>query len=713
MRILWASVLDFKHINVHFDHLGVDLSEIKVMNGSNYLKVDSFTIYGNYMDFTLKDEINIKDECFICLNGNCVKASYNPLYKSKTFNDRYYYDGKLGALYSRERTVFKVWSPAASSVTLLLYKNGDPSIPEEPTRIPLKETSGLWSISVNGDLKNMFYTYEVKVYGRINEAVDPYSKSCGINGLRGAIVDLLETNPDGWQQDRSPYFKNYTDAIIYEASIRDMTMHPDSGVLNKGKYLGLTEKNTASSGGVSTALSHIKELGVTHVQFMPIFDFSYKSIDEVNPHLKYNWGYDPQNCNVPEGSYSTNPYDPICRIKELKQLIYLLHKEGICVNMDVVYNHMYDSINNNFEKIFPGYYFRFNEKNELFNGSGCGNDTASEHKMMQKFIVDSVLYWAQEYHIDGFRFDLMGLHDIETMNKIRDKLNTLERPIMLYGEGWNLNTGLQDEDKATHYNSYRLPGIGFFNDSIRDSIRGGVFNASEKGFVSGRPGLESRIKVSVVGCIFYSDDIKGLYTSPVQSINYVSAHDNNTLWDKLEKCAGEFSLEDKKAMQKLSNAIVLTSQGIPFIHSGAEFCRTKYGVENSYNSPDNINWMDWNRKLEFLDVFEYYKGLIEIRKNHPAFRLSSPEAIRENVSFIDNVPPNVVAFMINGDNAGDTWKKIFVIYNGNMNSVSIPAPDGIWHLAANKNQAGNRSIKAITEGMIEVEGISMNLLFTL
>ncbi|WP_242851233.1 type I pullulanase [Clostridium sp. DMHC 10] len=376
-----------------------------------------------------------------------------------------------------------MWAPSALNVKLLLYKNGDAALNDNPVHsIYLNEENGLWSTPIEGDLKNYYYTYQVVLYNEVNEVTDPYVKATGINGNRGAIIDISETNPENWDKDVSPStINNFTDAVIYEISIRDISSNPNSNIKNTGKYLGLAEENTKTKNNLSTGLDYIKELGITHVQIMPIFDFSYKSIDEKMP-SEYNWGYDPQNYNVPEGTYSTDPYDSKCRIRELKTLISALHKNNISVNVDVVFNHLWNEKENSFEKTFPGYYLRRNQDGTFSNGTGCGNDTASENLMMKKFIIDSVVYLSQEYHIDGFRFDLMGIHDIDAMNQIREAVDRLGRPIMLYGEGWNLNTNLLYEKKAIIQNSFKTPRIGYFNEIIRDSIRGSLFDANSKRF---------------------------------------------------------------------------------------------------------------------------------------------------------------------------------------------------------------------------------------
>ena len=488
-------------------------------------------------------------------------------------------------------------------------------------------------------------------------------------------------------------------------------MNKNSGITYKGKFLGLTEDNTFSNKGISTGLSHIKELGVTHVQIMPFFDFSYISTDEKNP-KKYNWGYDPQNYNVPEGSYSTNPYDPKCRIIELKKMIQHLHNNNLSVNMDVVYNHMYNNTDNNFEKIFPGYYFRFNEDESFSNGSGCGNDTASEHSMMRKFIVDSALYWAKEYHIDGFRFDLMGLHDIDTMKAVKEALSKLNKSIMIYGEGWELNTTLPENIKATQANARKIPEIGFFNDTIRDTIKGNVFLKKDRGFINGKENLEDIIKGCVTACTISTHNFKPIYVSPNQAINYVSCHDNNTLWDKLQLSNPEYTEDEKKHMVKLANGIILTSQGVAFLHSGVEFCRTKQGIEDSVKASDEVNNLDYDRKFEFLDVFNYYKGLIKLRKEHPAFRMHSVEDIKNNLEFIENTHKNTVAFLLKNHANNDIWENILVIYNANRISTSINIPKNTWHQVVDKYTAGTTPFKTIYSNKIDVDGISLNVFYS-
>lgn len=701
MNIFNALLLKFNEVKISLDAFTEFRSyKIKIENGGKELPISKYCVVNNDIIFTLIDDVNIKYETFVRYEKLYEKVHYFPLFSTREFDDKYYHHTYLGAIYHKKFTIFRVWSPAASHINLLLYNKCNLCSYETRIKIPMKESNGLWSLVVKGDLQGLCYNYEVNVYNKIHEVVDPYSKAVEVNGTRSVILDMSKTNPENWKNDRSPILRNYTDAIIYEVNIRDISTHPDSGTIHRGKFLSLTEDNTKSSKNISTCLNHIKELGITHIQFMPIFDFSYLSVDEANP-IKYNWGYDPQNYNVPEGVYATNSYNPACRIFELKKMIQHLHKNNLSINMDVVYNHVHDAANSNFEKIFPGYYFRYYDNLQISNGSGCGNDIASEHSMVRKFIVDSVIYWAKEYHIDGFRFDLMGLIDIDTMNLLRKKLNMFEKSVMCYGEGWNLNTSLNNNLKAADYNSTKLPDIGFFNDKIRNFIKGDVFNIYDKGFATGKPLLEENLRQSISCC----------FLPPNQSINYVSCHDNHTLWDKINLSCAEESFDDKKKMIKLCAAINLTSQGIPFIYSSEEFCGTKNGDSNSYNKSQHINWVDWNRKNEFIDIFCYYKKLIDIRKKHPAFRMTTLQDIKNHLSFIDNTPANTIAYILKDYANGDSWKEIIVIFNANKNNVSISIPNGIWNIALDCN--AKLENKTVIGGNISIERLSTYILFKL
>lgn len=715
MNIISASVKGFKKLEVVIDDPSeIDLSKLNIKNNDKFLNIETRYINGNIIAISLLEEIDIKSESFLIYDNNMAATFvYFKLFSSEEFNGRFFTMDELGLIYEEDFSTFRVWSPVATSIDLLIYKNGDPSIDETPRKIPMKEKKGLWSVTINEDLKNCFYTYSINVYGNINETVDPYVKLVGINGFRGYIFNMDETNSEYFLEDVSPNnINNYTDAIIYEVNIRDLSINPNSGIKNRGKFLALTEENSTTSSNLPTGIDYLKFLGITHIQIMPIFDFSYVSIDEKNP-IGYNWGYDPENYNVPEGIYSTNPYDPICRIKELKEMIYYIHKNGMCINMDIVYNHIFDYKNNSFQKIFPGYYFRYNDDDTISNGTGCGNDTASENLMMKKFIIDSILYWCTEYHIDGFRIDLMGIHDIDTINILRHKLDTLNRKIMLYGEGWDLKTALQSNEKSTISNASKLPSIGFFNDIIRDTLKGSTFDRGAKGFISEKEDLENAIHLCVTGCIKYSDTLNGVFYSPVQSINYVTCHDNNTLWDKLQFTNRNESDEIRVYRIKLALGIILTSQGIPFLHSGCEFLRTKEGIENSYNSPDYINWIDWKRRDNYMYVVNYITNLINLRKNHPAFRMALSEDIKNNLEFLEDIPKNTVAFILKNNANKDMWKNILVIYNANSNPTNIKLPNyDYWNLVVDRHTINEKIIHTYNRNdPYYIDGISINILY--
>ncbi|AJA47430.1 pullulanase [Clostridium pasteurianum DSM 525 = ATCC 6013] len=714
MNIISASVKGFKELEIIIDNsTGINLSKFSIKNRAEFLDIKTRYIDNNTITIILLEEIDIKSECFLIYDNITKGCSYFKLFSSEEFNGRFFTLEELGLIYKKNFSDFRVWSPVATSINLLIYKNGDPSIDETPREFPMIESKGLWSVTVNEDLKNCFYTYRVNVYGNINETVDPYAKLVGINGYRGYIMDIKETDPQDFEKDISPdNLSNYTDAIVYEINIRDISINPNSGIPNKGKFLGLAEENCKTLNNQPTGIDYLKSLGITHIQIMPIFDFSYISIDETNP-IGYNWGYDPENYNVPEGLYSTDPYDSVCRIKELKKMIYSIHKNGISINMDIVYNHIFDYKNNCFQKIFPGYYFRYNDDNTLSDGSGCGNDTASENLMMKKFIIDSVLYWCSEYHIDGFRIDLMGIHDTDTINILRHKLDTFKRKIMLYGEGWNLKTALDSSKRAAISNALHLPQIGFFNDIIRDTLKGSTFDKNAKGFISGEKNLENSIRLCVTGCTKYSETLNGIFYSPVQSINYVSCHDNNTLWDKLQFTNRNESDEIRAYRVKLALGIILTSQGIPFIHSGCEFLRTKEGIENSYNSPDYINWIDWNRRDKYMYMVNYIKNLIILRKNHPAFRMTSLTDIKNNLEFLEDLPKNTVAFILKNNANNDTWKNILVIYNANNDSAEIKLPKySYWNLVVDRHTINEKTIHTYNiNDSYHIDGISINILY--
>lgn len=630
------------------------------------------------------------------------------------FDYEVYTGNDLGAVYSPKMTRFKVWAPEAESVKLNLYKQGEGDNLIEQ-HIMKKSANGTYVFEKQGDCNGIYYTYTVVNHGEEQEAVDPYTKAAGVNGQRGMVINLAKTNPQGFELDGYRNPEHITDAIIYEGSVRDFTMDESSGVFHNGKFLGLTEANTTNHFGEATALDYISDLGITHVQILPAFDF--ETVDEKNQKAQYNWGYDPDNYNVPEGSYAVSPYDGAVRIQEMKQMVLALHSRGIGVIMDVVFNHTYRRDDSNLQKIVPGYYYRSDETGYT-NGSGCGNEVASDRPMVQKLIVDSLIYWAKEYHIDGFRFDLMGVLDIDTMNVIAERLKEIRPDIYLYGEGWNGGpSSLAEEKRAFKASAKKMPGIGMFNDDIRDTIKGSVFYDDHLGFVNGGTHLENALRYGITGAVAHPQVDYDAYGSkpwakePGQSINYVSCHDNYTLWDKLSVSCPEASEEKKKAMNRLCAAIVFTSQGVPFIQAGEEFLRSKPlpekkgFAENSYNMPDAVNSIKWDNIHEYPDMIAYYKGLMALRKAHPVFRMQSEAEMTQNLCFLSDTPENVVAYLLKGKGADDTPENILVIFNGNDEEILYNLPEGKWKILVDDKTAGADGKKNISE-KTDVEPLS-------
>ncbi len=629
-----------------------------------------------------------------------------------------YKGGDLGLTYTPKKSVFKLWAPTAEEVRIRLYTVG-----EGGEAIVLKNMKrrgqGVWAITFREDLKGKFYTFQTKINGEWRaEVPDPYVKAVGVNGNRGMVIDLADTNPAGWEKDQRPPLANFNDIIIYELHVCDVSSDPNSGIKNTGKFLGLTELGARSKEGEPTGLDHIKDLGVTHIHLLPSFD--YKSIDEsIQKNPKFNWGYDPQNFNVPEGSYATDPYDGAVRIREFKQMVKTLHDNGLRVIMDVVYNHTYQTQESLFEQLVPGYYFRQNADGTFSNASGTGNETASERAMFRKYMIESVKYWVNEYHVDGFRFDLMAIHDQETMNQISAALHEIDPTIFIYGEGWTAgDSPLPEEQRSLKKYTYKLNKIAAFSDDLRDAIKGHVFTPTEKGFVSGSPGLEESIKFGIVAStqhpqvmydsVNYSEEPWA--KEPFQTITYVSCHDNHTLWDRLAISAPEATEAERIQMHKLAGAIVLTSQGVSFLHAGVEMLRTKQGVENSFESSDSINMIDWSRKAKYKDVYNYYKNLVALRKNHPAFRMTSTEAIQRNLKFFDIADSNLVGYMITNNANGDRWKNIVVLLNGNRSEQMVEIPDGDWMLVLDGEQINENGVRQVKGGNVKVPGISAMIL---
>lgn len=647
-------------------------------------------------------------------------VSFKPAIQTGGYDNYPVYSGNdLGVHYARKATAFKVWAPMAAAVKLRLYTagNGGGAFSESAMQ---KGKNGVWIATIKKDLKNKYYTFQVMQDGKwLLECSDIYAKAVGVNGKRGMIVDLAATNPVNWEKDSKPAFLNATDAIIYETHIRDISVDANSGISHKGKFLGLTETGTKSPEGLSTGLDHIKELGVTHVHILPAFDFN--SVDETKPAAgQYNWGYDPLNYNVPEGSYATNAYDGNVRIKEFKQMVQAMHQNGLRVVLDVVYNHTTDIDHSNFSQFAPGYFYRHNPDGSYSNATGCGNEVASERAMVRKFMIASVVYWAKEYHLDGFRFDLMGVHDIETMNQISEALHKIDPTIIIYGEGWTAGNSPEPETlRAVKKNVSKLDHIAVFSDDIRDGIKGGWGDLKEKGFVSGGQNKAESVKFGIVASTLHQQvnyaavNYSNLpwATEPFQTITYTSCHDDNTLFDRL-KIANPAATEDELIkMDKLANAIVLTSQGISFLHSGAELLRTKQGVANSYKSPDTINQIDWSRKAKYKPVFDYYKELVFLRRAHPAFRMPSAEMIRKNLSFIDTSDQSLIIYQISNNANGDSWKNILVILNGSGSAKTVNLPAGNWTIAADGNTVNQAGIKEV-QGKLSVPATEACVLYS-
>jgi len=605
-------------------------------------------------------------------------------------------------------------------VKILLYDNGYEGGAYQTIDMDRAE-QGTWTLKVNENLKGKFYTFQIKIGEKwMEETPGIWVKATGVNGKRAAIIDFEDTNPTGWENDRRPPLTNFTDIMLYEVHVRDFSMSSNSGMKNKGKFLAFTEHGTKNSAGEATGIDHLKELGVTHVHLLPSFDFA--SIDETKLYeKKYNWGYDPLNYNVPEGSYSTNPKDPVVRIREFKQMVQSFHKSGIRVIMDVVYNHTSMGKGSHLDLLAPGYFYRQNADSTWSNASGCGNETASERGMMRKLMVESVVYWATEYHVDGFRFDLMGIHDIVTMNEIRKALDRIDPTIFIYGEGWTAGPSPLAEDKrAVKKNAKKLNNVAVFSDDIRDALKGSWKHAQIPGFVSGIDSLEESVKFGVVGATQHPqvDYTKLLYSkapyvnNPTQIINYVSCHDDMCLVDKLRESRPADATDDELVrFNKLAQTVVYTSQGVPFIYAGEEIYRNKKGIHNTYQSPDSINQIDWNLKTTHKDIFDYYKGLISLRKAHGAFRIPTQEMVQQHLKFLNMLVPNVVGFTLTDHMNGDSWKDILVIYNGNRRAVRVNIPSGEWNVVCHDGQINMNGISIVTDTTFTVAPSSASIMY--
>lgn len=600
-------------------------------------------------------------------------------------NSELTYDGNdLGAVYTTHDTIFKVWAPTVEKITVVIYETFDDESGQK--YVMNKGQSGVWELKLLGNFKNKYYNYLVSNAGEEKETPDIYTKGSSANSKKGMIVDFNSINPYNWENHKRPLPINRTEAVIYEIHIRDFSVSEESGIKNKGKYLAFTEKNTKTSQGVITGLDHLKDLGITHVHLLPVYDFS--SVDETKG--GYNWGYDPYLYNVPEGSYSTDSRDGTVRIREFKTMIQSLHENGIGVIMDVVYNHSFTIEDSPMDILVPGFYYRTDENGNYTNGSGCGNEIASEKLMVRKFIIDSIKFWAQEYKIDGFRFDLMALHDIDTMKEVITQAKIINPSIIIYGEPW---TGGQSSlDPSLQLRKGRQKGmqLSVFNDDMRNALKGDN-DGSQAGFVNGSEGLESEIKKFIVGGIQYSNEIYSFTQEPGESVNYVSSHDNLCLYDKFEKSNPNNTPLEREKMNRLALSIVLTSQGMPFIQGGTEILRTKQGIHNSYNSSDAVNEIGWSRKSEFAETYEYIKGLIALRKSQKVMTLDNAYEVRKSLIFLDT-PCNCVAYELTSTFQGD-YGKLIIIHNSNKEAIKIALPDdNVWKVLANEYEVDKTGV---------------------
>ena len=623
------------------------------------------------------------------------------IYSSHAFEEQYTYTGRdLGAVWSQNKTSFRLWAPTAKAAWVKLYRSGDPDARDLLEVIPLNPAGhGTFAAEKSGNLNGIYYTFLADVSGKIVEACDPYARTTGVNGRRAMVIDLDSTNPEGWDTDKNPNpVDSITDAVIYELHVRDLSSDEHSGITHKGKFLGLTET------GTGTGLDHMKELGITHLHLLPVYD--YGSVDETGKSgNRYNWGYDPVNFNVPEGSYATDPYHGEVRVREMKQMVKALHDSGISVVMDVVYNHVFHTEDFCFNVLVPQYFSR-SVGGKRSNGSCCGNDTASERSMVRKYIVDSVKYWADEYHIDGFRFDLVGLIDVVTIHECMAAVHETHPHVIFYGEGWNMDTMLTKPgvDLAVQGNSRLLPGFAFFSDTIRDLLRGSVFFQDKPGFVSGKLVDKELLEDCFMGMPQWAAE-------PCQSINYVSCHDNNTLWDRICLAVPGASDAAKTQMNNLAAAFSMLSQGVPFFQAGEEMLRTKPGKDggfdhNSYRAPDSVNAMKWSdlEQERYRKVLEYYRGLIAFRKAHPGLRQMSRQQVLSRVKPIAVKDPQAVAFHID-----EGKQEILIIFNAAAHKVSLSLPAGVWDVNIHRDTAGTE-VLAHAEGVIHVAPISATAL---
>ena len=666
---------------------------------------------GKYLLLT-ESELDLYSDYTLTCGDGSYEVKMPNVYSTAAFEAEFTYEGDdLGATWTAEKTAFRLWAPTAKAVTINFYEGGTAGVQDLLDKIEMTpDVNGTWIAEKEGDLNGIYYTYSVDVDGKVRETVDPYARTTGVNGQRAMILDLDSTNPEGWETDTDPHAgQNITDAVIYELHVRDLSVDESSGIANKGKFLGLIETGTTNASGVPTGLDHIKNLGITHIHLLPSYD--YASVDESKPeNNQFNWGYDPQNYNVPEGSYSTDPFNGAVRVKEMKQMVKGLHDNGISVIMDVVYNHVYNAETFCFNQIVPQYFSRVSDSGVYSAGSGCGNDTASERSMVKKYIVDSVKYWADEYHIDGFRFDLVGLIDTETINAVMEEIRKTHPNVIFYGEGWTMSTAVTKDGytMTTQANSTEVPGFAFFSDTLRDSLRGSVFNNTERGYASGMGGHTGTIYDCFMGAATWCK-------SPAQTVNYASCHDNMSLFDRLTLSNPEASTEDLIRYNNLAAAIYMTAQGVPFFQAGEEMLRSKplgngEFDHNSYCSPDSVNSLKWNdlNKGAYQDVYRYYQGLIAFRKAHPALRMTEASEVSAHISKLTGLDFNVTGFHI-ASGANGEENEFVVIFNPRSDDISVTLPEGSWTVYINADDAGTEALAA-AEGEVTVEHSSAMVL---
>ncbi|GHV88420.1 hypothetical protein AGMMS50267_07800 [Spirochaetia bacterium] len=645
----------------------------------------------------------------------------------------------MGLSYSTGESGFKVWAPTALAVSVALYDdagkyNANGKVTDQETaklhKMERESKTGVWSGKIPGNLTGKYYLYRLEFAdGRVNWGVDPYAKAVSANGQRGAIVNLADTNPPNWKPAVKPPFSNaFQDAVLYELHVRDFSIDENSGMKHKGKFLAFTERGTKNREGAPTGTDHLVNLGITHVHLLPSFDFASTNEltvdDPASTDPKFNWGYDPQHYNVPEGSYSSDPRNPTARITEFKQMVQSLHNAGIRVVMDVVYNHTYATDGGPFESMVPGYYYRTTGTGSLSNGSGCGNEVASERPMVRKYIIDSCLYWAKEYNVDGFRFDLMALIDTPTMQQLTEAVRSIDKSIIVYGEPWQAGGSVLSENLQTNIGAQKGLGFAIFNDRIRTAVKGGS-DDNTKGFATGQPGMEAGIVKGVLG------SVGDITERASESINYVTAHDNLNLWDKVALSFGAKDLAhnpytllagasdifevDAVKSALLADGIILTSQGIPFFQAGDEMLRSKFGDHNSYASSDDINRIRWENASKYRELIQYHAGLIKLRKEHPAFRMDSKTDIEQKIAILagnSGTDGNgVVAFVINGNANGDSWHRVFTAYNGSTaaKTVALPAAP-LWYQVVDGRQAGTETLAEISGESVTLPPLSMAVL---